>query len=459
MMRWLATRLHGDGTESLVADELPVAGGRVQRALSGPGGVSGTIPVEVARLAGTREAAEQAMLAVSGKTRIVYGDAVPVPDVTALWLRGSGRVPHVYHVPGGFGGLAFGEGVFGGEEGGTGRWVPATDPALLAAAQIEHERVLVPGITGLYCLTDHGAVLGGGILTEDSARAGAVFDLDARGHAGFLAGAPYDGDRQWIGVDPADLIRHAWAHVQGRARHDLGVTVDATTTPVRVGEEERDVSFETGAGERVDFTAGPVKWNYWTTHDLGREVDRLAVETPIDYAMAHTWDARHSTMSHRLRLGYPRLGRRRPDLNFTVGVNVIDEPAVEGGGAVSDVLVLGAGEGSEARRGRAHRPGKTLGRTVVIVDKTLTSNSACAAVAQQHLDWLAGSDEISTLTVADHPNAPLGSWQVGDDIRIQGNDAGWAGGLDLWVRVLSDELDPETGRATLTVTRAERTQR
>lgn len=95
-MRWLATRLHGDGSESLIADELPVSGGQVQRALSGPGGASGTIPVEVARLQGTREAAEQAMLAVSGKSRLAYGDAEPPGDPGVLWLRGSQRVPHTF---------------------------------------------------------------------------------------------------------------------------------------------------------------------------------------------------------------------------------------------------------------------------------------------------------------------------------------------------------------------------
>src|SRR5690625_479457 len=166
-MRWLATRLHGDGTETIVADELPIAGGTVQRSLSGPGGVSGAIPVEVARLTGD---------------------------------------------------------------------------------------VLVAGVTGLYCLSDHGTVLGDGILTEDSGREGERYVLDAVGHAAYPAGMPYDGNDQWIQVDPADLIRHAWDHVQSQPRHNLGVTLDDTTTPVRVGTEEEDVSFETGSGERGDFT-------------------------------------------------------------------------------------------------------------------------------------------------------------------------------------------------------------
>lgn len=367
-MRWLATRLNGDGTETLIADEIPVGRGRVQRALSGPGGVSGQVEVEVPRLHG-----------------------------------------------------------------------------------------LVAGTTGLYCLSDHGVVLGGGVLQPTTMRQGGLLGLDARGHAGYLRGMPYDGDRSWVQVDPAWLIRHAWAHVQAVPAHDLGVVVDDLQTPVRIGEEEREVRFETRDGEEVEFNAGPVKWNYWQTHDLGSTFDRLAMDTPIEYAMHHTWDARASTVRHRLRLGYPTLGRRRTDLSFTVGVNVVDEPAVSGGGAVSRVLVVGAGEGSEARRGMASRPAAALGGTHVVMDKGLTSNAACRAEAQRILDWMTGADEVSTILVMDHPNAPLGTWQVGDDIRLLGSGAGWGGDVDMWVRVLSDDIDPERRRATLTVTRAERT--
>lgn len=370
MTRVLATRLHGDGTETVVADELPVTAPKVMRALTGAGGLTGSITPEVAR------------------------------------LRDS------------------------------------------------NGPVLLPGRTAVYALSEHGVVLGGGVLTPGTTRQGAHLRVTCAGHAGYLAGQPYDGVDQWVGVDPADLIRHAWARIQSRAHHDLGMVVDATTTPVRIGTPERDVSFTTGAGEDVEFTAGPVKWNYWTTHDLGRVVDQLATSIPIDYTAAHTWDG--ATVTHALRLGYPRLGRRRHDLVFEVGVNILTDPSVGTADDVSDVVVVGAGEGSSARRGTAHRDPGGLGRTVTVIDKTLTSDAACATRARQHLDWLSGGDEVTTITVHDHPNAPLGSWAMGDDIHVRGNHAGWAGDLDVWVRVLSDETDPHAGTAVLTVTRAER---
>src|SRR5699024_9916925 len=48
-------------------------------------------------------------------------------------------------------------------------------------------------------------------------------------------------------------------HLQSKPQGDLGVVVDDTKAPkgVTVGAEEKDVSFETGEGEQVEFQSGP----------------------------------------------------------------------------------------------------------------------------------------------------------------------------------------------------------
>lgn len=381
MVRYLATRLNGDGTETLVADELPLAGGQVQRALSGPGGMSGSISVEVARLVG------------------------------------QGGVP-----------------------------------------------VFAAGRTAIYAESQHGIILGGGILPVDGVtRQGPGVTLNATGFSGFLDNLPYKGNSNWaahrmpgeggagIQADPADLIRHAWGHVQARPAHNLGMVVDSTVTPVRVGTELREVEFTTGTGEDVSFEAGPVRWTEWGTPDLGKEVDDLAVATPLDYRDHTAWAG--DVIAHRLLLGYPQLGSRRHDLSFTVGVNVIAEPSVTAGPTVSDVLVLGAGEGSAMKRGWAHRDPGALGGTVTLTDKTITSNAAANRRAQAYLA-AAGGDLIDSVTVTDHANAPIGSWAPGDVIRVLGSGVGWAGDLDVWVRVLSDVTDLQAGTAVLSVTTA-----
>ncbi len=76
--------------------DLPLQDVDVTTALSAPGGLTATVPVEVARLHGGREAAERAMLSAAGKTHIVEDDLPPAPDTEALWLEGTARTPHVF---------------------------------------------------------------------------------------------------------------------------------------------------------------------------------------------------------------------------------------------------------------------------------------------------------------------------------------------------------------------------
>lgn len=371
--RFLATRLHGDGTETLIAVDLPLTDRGITRAVSGPGGLSGTVPIEVARLVGQ--------------------DGRPV---------------------------------------------------------------LEPWACAVYAERD-GLLVGAGLVTDKSlTMQGPTLALSTRGFSSYLEGMPYEGNSSWVDEDPANLVRHAWGHVQGFAGGNLGMVVDSTATPERVGEPEEDVEFTTEEGEEVEFTAGPYRWNYWSTHDLGAEVDKLAQNTPLDYIESHSWNGEQ--VDHRLRLGYPRVGRRRSDLRFVVGENVIEEPSVGVGLWASEVTVLGAGEGRKMRSGRASvdRNGR-LRRPAVVVDKSLQSNRACNQEASFEIAWRTGANETSTITVMDHPSAPIGSWTPGDEILLQGSGQGWNADLYQWVRILSDVIKVDTDRAVLTIASSGRT--
>lgn len=373
MWRFFATRLHGDGSETLVATEIPLQGARVHRALSGPGGVSGTVPVEVARLVDP-----------------VTGGSVFTEWATALYA--------------------------------------------------EH----------------NGAIAAAGILGDDSITAeGPSLALDAAGFSSYLDGMPYGGERSWVEADPADLVRHMWAHVQAQPGGNLGMVIDPTATPIRVGTPEREVEFSTGGGDDVSFVAGPYTLTWWGTHDLGREAADLASSTPFDWREEHTWSG--EALTHRMRLGYPRLGTRRQDLRLVVGENVSVEPSVDRADYASEVIVLGSGEGRQMRRGVAgpHRSDR-LRRPVTVVDKSLTSHGRCSAEAAAELSWRTGGEDVTSLTLIDHPSAPIGSWSPGDELFVQGSGQGWAGALQGWVRVVGDVVDVDAGTATLSVVRAGR---
>jgi len=369
--RYLATRLHGDGTESLIANEVPLSDVSLTSVLSGPDALDAKVVPEVARL------------------KDDHGRPVFRAWSTAIYAEADGRIRHGSIVVG----------------------TPADDSDLT--------------VTGV-------------------------------GFTGYLSDMPYTSTRSRVQTDPLVEVRHMWAHVQGHKHGDLGVVLDNTRSPVRIGTKKKDVEFDTGAGEHVEFEAGPYKLNWWDTDDLAGEVDSLAEYTPFDYRMEHAWDGER--IAHRLRLGYPSLGRRRHDLRFVVGENVVEVPKVSfsGDDYASEVLLLGAGEGRKMTRGRAQRSTDRLRRVAVITDGSLSSRKRADAAAEADLRWRRGETDLSQIVVRNHPHARVGSYVVGDDIFVQGM-AGWGGDVGLWVRVIEIAVSPgESDDSTLTVIRSDK---
>ena len=368
--RYLATRLNGDGTEIFLSNDLPLQGAQLREDLSGPGGITGSLAPEVARLRST-----------------------------------------------------------------------------------EREPLFMPWSTAIYAEKD-GQIRAGAILA-DLTENGPTLALDCVGFTGYLQGQPYKADGSWVHVDPLAIARHIWAHKQDQAGGNLGLVLDSITSPVRIGTKEEEVKFTTETGEEVNFQTGPYTLQWWKDHDLGKAFDDLAAETPFDYLVAHAWSG--ESISHRLRLGYPTIGRRRDDLRFQVGENIFDTPELlyDGDEYASDVVVLGAGEGRKMIRGEDSRTTGRLQRTIVVTDKTLRNKKSANAAASRELSARLGDEDIDSLTVLDHPHAPIGSYAPGDEILIRSKH-GWTQDVELWVRILSIVIEPEKNQATLTVARVEK---
>jgi hypothetical protein len=298
-----------------------------------------------------------------------------------------------------------------------------------------------------------------GILTR-SGFTGPAWQIEAAGLSTYLHGMPYLGSYSQIKVDPLTVVRHLWSHVQGYPDGGLGVQVDATTSPVRlgipgiaaydevqldgkwvrkssvasslidpsaaaklktaidnndtaltlaapdkfgqadlpftvsIGNEKIQVRARSGtrlsslvrgfsgttatghnAGTKVTYTGTPTRTipavpaepyllSWWEAPDCGTELDQLAAETPFDYAEHTAWTS-SGGIEHRIRLGYPRLGRRRNDLAFVQGDNVTSVVTAtrDGDGYANEIVAIGAGDGSATlqrrlpgRDGRLRRP-------------------------------------------------------------------------------------------------------
>ncbi|WP_431976090.1 hypothetical protein [Micromonospora haikouensis] len=402
--------------------------------------------------------------------------------------------------------------------------------------------------TELFAEAD-GQLRWGGLVVR-SGFAGAEWRIEAAGVGAYLYGLPYWDEWSRVEVDPLDVVRELWRHAQSFPNGNLGVVVDGTTSPVRLGKpavpsyqevqidgkwvrkdsvpasqldpsasaklktgiDKGDTSLRlaalgdygqvdlpflatigsetirvigrsgttltglqrgygtssaTGhnAGTLVQHTGTPTRTvaavpaepyllAWWDAKDCGQEFGQLASETPFDWAEDVAWDG--EVPVHRIRLGYPRLGRRRDDLTFVQGDNVTSVVPLlrDGDQYANEVVGLGSGEGRTIVHTRLPVIDGRLRRVAVYTDKAVTSGSRLDMLCRDQLLSRQGLPEVAEIEVVDHPNAPIGSWQPGDDILVQA-DAPWLGEVAIWSRVIGSTLIGEH-RAKLALQRADR---
>src|SRR5690606_11690862 len=174
-----------------------------------------------------------------------------------------------------------------------------------------------------------------------------------------------------------------------------------------------------------------VYWQYqlaWHEDiDLGSTIDTLCTQTPMDYREVWEWASpARDAVRMRIEMGYPRLGRRRDDLRFVQGENVLDSVPSEDNGAdyANTVISYGAGEGAKQLRAPAAVNDRRLRRLATIDAPAATTAAELRTIAQSELRRRQPITDITEFVVHDHPHAPIGSYAVGDDVYVQGF-GGW----------------------------------
>nr|WP_202489674.1 hypothetical protein [Streptomyces sp. SID8381] len=249
---------------------------------------------------------------------------------------------------------------------------------------------------------------------------------------------PYGGPR----IDVFDAFRKIWSHVQSRPHGNIGLVIDSHDK-----------------GELLGAKDGSDPWElaWWDNPDCGQTLDRLVTEFQFDWIETHAWkDSTSNTITHRIRLGTPRLGRKRDDLRFAQGENIVALAKPEGMGDdyADEAIVLGKGEGQKMKRAQVvGNRGRRLRRVATVTDKTLSSDSALRKRGQQELAGRTAALQIPAIQIVDHPNARFGSWSLGDDILVQVH-VPWVGDVTVWHRIVSDEISAD-GFITLTLKRSD----
>jgi hypothetical protein len=337
---------------------------------------------------------------------------------------------------------------------GAGGFQAKIDPAVARLLGPDGQPILQPWSTAIYS-EESGQIRHGCILTN-RAKGDSSLELSGAGFTAAIKGQPYTGSKFFVKTDPIDIARHIWDHWQSFRGGNLGMRLDRSTKAgTLIGTTLTQAQFDSRNGP-MTFEAGPYKLNEWETSDLGGRVDSLATDYNFDYQEDHFWVG--EVVGHSLGFGAPRIGTRRADLRFVVGENIFMPPTIDDDETAyaSEVLVLGAGNGATMKRALVPRAAETrLRRVRIATDNTLKTDAAPRARGQSLLPLLTGRGDVTDLVIADNDNAPLGSWNEGDEIELH-TDSAW-GDDSIWFRIESTTISPEAPNvATVSVVRADK---
>ncbi|MFJ4473224.1 hypothetical protein ACIP2X_37820 [Streptomyces sp. NPDC089424] len=314
---------------------------------------------------------------------------------------------------------------YGPELSGPGELRGVLSPRLIAS----NPSVADPGTTEIF-VESAGQIEWGG-LVWDVREQGNEYRIEAASWSSYLMkrfdlDGEHGGRGPYTFADRCQVIRNIWEYAQSIPDGNLGVTVDSTTSTSKVGTPEE-------------------VWhsNWWDLKSLGSQVDDLVSEqaTP-EYTCVTTWNAAKTDVVKRIKLGWPRLGARRRDIEFSSGVNIIEEPekARAGDDYAQVVIGTGAGDGSaKLKQVSAVRNGRL--RLEHVADYPEVSGND---VLKQRVEWERAFRQslgrVDQVTLRDTPAAPFGSWQVGDDVYTRIHNA-W-GSYTGWCRVTGWRINP-----------------
>ncbi|MFF4276113.1 hypothetical protein [Streptomyces sp. NPDC001536] len=241
--------------------------------------------------------------------------------------------------------------------------------------------------------------------------------------------------------DAYDVVRHIWAHLQDYQRGKIGMTLD-----------KHDSGYKLGAASGED----PWELLWWDSPDCGQTITDVMNLAQADFLERHYWDGSNEKILHHIDLGTRRLGRSRSDLRFASGENIIEIATPQGQGDfyANNVYVLGKGTGAKTARARVVVDDKRIRRARVITRKSTKNVKTLTEYGKRERARHSEQLTIPSIAIRHHPNAPLGSWALGDRILVQ-VDVPWVGELAIWHRVTAEEIDPAAGTAILTLTRAD----
>lgn len=281
-----------------------------------------------------------------------------------------------------------------------------------------------------------------------------ILNLRAQGFANYPKGIPWLENWNPIAVDPGEIFERIWTHLQSYPTGNLGVTVTNKngTVPARtLTQMLPGFSFQNEEFVQ-DFFAIFIR--AVDRNDCGDYLNKLCRDIPIDYWEDTTWSGGTAPIEKFIRIAYPFGGVDQQGVIFRTGENVIATTAKQPTQVdwFSDITINGYFPGKVYSSTISNADLDRYRRTMDEVDLHVDSNERAAAWGKRKLSrrqYPAAQFE-SIIIDPYHPNAPHGSFDVGDFVRIQG-EIPWEGNIDVKHKVLTHSWDEAKGVVQLGV--------
>jgi hypothetical protein len=265
------------------------------------------------------------------------------------------------------------------------------------------------------------------------------------GPSSYLKNIPWLDNYNPIAIDPFAVAARIWNHVQMQTHGNIGITLEPASSGTLLlpgfgfDGTELTINFFAYFVRAADF------------RDSGDEFNKLARDIPFDYIETAAWNGSYTAINKKIVMSYPRRGSQRTDLAFRFGENVLaGSPATEAEIKwVSDVIVKGWFPGKVYSSTLSNADPTRFRRVIKEDDAKINSKERAEVWAARKLQRRQIPNYWSSITIdMDHPSAPFGTWELGDDIYVEGAMP-WVGDVKDWHKVLSATIEPDKRHVTL----------
>lgn len=261
--------------------------------------------------------------------------------------------------------------------------------------------------------------------------------VKAKGFSAYPDGLPWLENYNPVTVDPFHVVHRIWNYLQSQPNGNLGVVI----TPADSGTYMLPGFGFDGTELIIEFFAMFVRAA--DMRDCGDEMKKLARDIPFDFLEKSYWNSTKTQIDRELNMAYPKHGIRRNNLTFRLGDNVMDaEPVPESEIEwTSDVIVRGWFPGRVYSSQLANADPTRYRRVIKEEDAKINSRERAAVWAKRRLARRQVPKHWGKIVVdAHHINGPFGSWNLGDEIFVEGYMP-WVGPVRAWHRIMSYALD------------------